>query len=260
MAIAMGPSQRLVPLGAVATVVPARGFARINRINGLRTVTLQGDIDTEIANAGEIIADTQVRFLPDFANRFPDVAIAIKGQNRESADTGGSIVRGFLFGLVAVFIMLAFLFRSYVEPLIVIIAIPMALVGAIWGHVAMGLNLSMPSMMGFVSLAGVVVNNSILLVLFIKLGTAAGMSVAEAAHQASRQRFRAILLTTLTSVMGMLPLLSETSLQAQVLKPLVTSLTFGLAASAVFILFLVPALYKILDDFGLARVSAPATR
>ncbi len=240
--------------------MPARGFARINRINGLRTVTLRGDIDTAIANAGEIIADTQTRFLPGLAARFPDVGIAIEGQNRESAETGGSIVRGFLFGLVAVFVMLAFLFRSYVEPLIVIVAIPMALVGAIWGHVAMGLDLSMPSMMGFVSLAGVVVNNSILLVLFIKLGTAAGTSVAEAARQASRQRFRAILLTTLTTVMGMLPLLSETSLQAQILKPLVTSLAFGLVASAVFILFLVPALYKILDDFGLARAGERATR
>ena len=256
----IAPNGRLVPLGAVATIEPTRGFARINRINGLRTVTLQGDIDTAVANAGEIVADTQTRFLPELADRFPDVGISFEGQNRESADTGGSIVKGFLFGLVAVFIMLAFLFRSYVEPLIVIIAIPMALVGAIWGHVAMGLDLSMPSMMGFVSLSGVVVNNSILLVLFIKLGTAAGTSVADAAHQASRQRFRAILLTTLTTVMGMLPLLSETSLQAQVLKPLVTSLAFGLVASAVFILFLVPALYKILDDFGLIRISAPAAR
>jgi multidrug efflux pump subunit AcrB len=119
----------------------------------------------------------------------------------------------------------------------------------------MGLELSMPSFVGYVSLAGVVVNNSILLVMFIKRSTAEGKPVSEAARIASRERFRPVVLTTLTTTMGLLPLLTERSLQAQVLIPLVTSLVFGLLASTVLVLFVIPCLYAMLDDFGLATVS-----
>ena len=245
------PDGGAVPLGAVATIERGRGYARINRIDGLRTVTLQGEVDTRFANADNIIADMRARFLPGLLKKYPGVTADFEGQANESAKTGGSIRNGFLLGMVGVYLLLGFMFRSYIEPLIVIVAIPMALIGVIWGHLAMGLDLSMPSMMGFVSLAGVVVNNSILLVLFIKIALGEGASVEDAAGGASRRRFRAIVLTTLTTVMGMLPLLSETSLQAQVLKPLITSLAFGLVSSTVMVLFLVPALYRILDDFGL---------
>ena len=129
-----------------------------------------------------------------------------------------------------------------------------ALVGAIAGHIALGLDFTMPSMLGFVALAGVVVNDSILLVNFIKHYHGDTQSVGEAAPRASQARFRAILLTSLTTIVGLLPLLSETSLQAQVLIPLVTSLAFGLMATTVLVLLLVPAIYSILDDFGLAKI------
>ena len=132
-------------------------------------------------------------------------------------------------------------------------AIPLALIGAIWGHLIMGLQFTMPSMMGFVSLAGIVVNDSILLVEFVKKRVSEGLTVHDAAAKASYDRFRAVLLTSITTIAGMTPLLFETNLQAQVLIPLVTSIVFGIAMSTLLVLFVIPCLYAILEDFGLTK-------
>ncbi len=244
------PTGEQVPLYTVATLDSGRGYGRIHRIDGRRAVTLQGDVDSAVANAGEIIADTRSRFLPELLARYPGMSVELEGQTQELAASGASLQRNFLIGLGAIFILLSFQFRSYIEPLVVMAAIPVGLVGVVVGHLALGLELSMPSMVGFVSLAGVVVNNAIVLVAFIKIHRRGGETAAVAACRAARQRFRPILLTSLTTVAGVLPLLTETSLQAQVLVPLVTSLAFGLAAATFQVLFLVPALYAILDDFG----------
>ena len=252
------PGGDQVPLDAVATMESTRGYARVHRVDGRRAVTIRGDLNTDIANAGEVLADTRSRFLPELTARYPGVSVALEGQAEETAVSVASLQRNFLIGLAAVFLLLCFQFRSYVEPILVMAVIPAGLVGVIWGHFALGLDLSMPSMVGFASLAGVVVNNSIVLVAFIKLHRRGGESAADAARRAARQRFRAVLLTSLTTVAGILPLLTETSLQAQVLKPLVTSLAFGLAAATFQVLFLVPALYAILDDFGLTEKTRPA--
>jgi len=133
------------------------------------------------------------------------------------------------------------------------VTIPFAFIGVIWGHIIMGLDLSMPSIMGFVSLAGIVVNDSILLVSFVKIHTAAGKAVSEAGKLASRERFRAVMLTSVTTIAGLMPLLSEKSLQAQVLIPLASSIVFGLLMSTILVLLVVPCLYTILADFGLVK-------
>ena len=206
-----------------------------------------------ITNASEIVEDTRKRFLPGLAERYPGVRVSFEGQARESATTGSSLRRNFLIGALGVFLLLSFQFRGYIEPVVVMAAIPLGLIGVVWGHLLMGLELSMPSVVGFVSLAGVVVNDSILLVEFIRIRRRAGETVADAARLAARQRFRAILLTSLTTVAGLLPLLTETSLQAQVLVPLVTSLVFGLLSATLLVLVMVPTLYVILDDYGLTR-------
>ncbi len=249
------PSGNQVPLSAIAILEEGRGYARINRVNGLRTVTIQGDVDVRVANANAIITHTQKTFMPDLLERHPGVSLALEGQNKEAEASQQSMASGFVLGLIGVFLLLSFQFRSYVEPLIVMIAIPLALIGVIWGHLLMGLDISMPSMLGFVSLAGVVVNNSILLVNFIKDRHAEDPNVVAAAAHACRARFRAIFLTTVTTVVGLLPILSETSLQAQVLIPLVTSLAFGLMASTLLVLIVVPSLFTILDDFGISTIS-----
>ena len=244
----------LIPLTAIANIETGRGFSRINRVNGLRTVTVQGDVDVTIANANEILKDAGKRFFPELARRHPGVSVSLQGQNKEAQTTQRSMLSGFILGLIGVYLLLSFQFKSYVEPLIVMLIIPFALVGAIVGHILLGLDFTMPSMLGFAALAGVAVNDSILLVNFIKHHHGETQSVAEAAPRASRARFRAILLTSLTTIVGLLPLLAETSLQAQVLIPLVTSLAFGLMGTTLLVLFLVPAIYSILDDFGLANI------
>ena len=257
-----GPGGEQVPLKTVAVLEADRGYARIARVDDRRTVTIRGDVDTAVANVGEIIEDTARRLLPVLAERYPEISVSLEGQAKETETTGGSLRRNFLVGLLGVFLLLSFQFRSYIEPVVVMTAIPMSLIGVVWGHLAMGLDLSMPSMVGMASLAGVVVNNSILLMTFIRIRRRQGDSVADAACHAARRRFRAMLLTTLTTVAGLLPLLTEQSLQAQVLIPLVTSLTFGLTSATVLVLFVVPAFYTILDDFGLTaplpRVSTTA--
>lgn len=244
----------LVPLITIADIETGRGFSRINRIDGLRTVTIQGDVDVEIANANEILSDTREKFFPLLGERYPSVSVSLQGQNKEAQTTQKSMLSGFLLGLIGVYLILSFQMKSYVEPVVVMVIIPFAFIGAVFGHILLGLEFTMPSMLGFVALAGVVVNDSILLVNFIKHYHGDTKSVAEAAPLASQARFRAIFLTSLTTVAGLLPLLLETSLQAQILIPLVTSLAFGLMATTVLVLFLVPAIYSILDDFGLANI------
>jgi HAE1 family hydrophobic/amphiphilic exporter-1 len=249
------PDGRLVPLSVVANIDSARGYARINRINGKRTVTVQGDVDTQRANALAVLEHTKVNFFPEFKSRYPNVDIAIEGQADSGETTAASMRRGFLLGLIGVFLLLSFQFRSYVEPLVVMFAIPMALIGVVWGHLIMGFELSMPSMMGFVSLSGIVVNDSILLVEFLKLRVREGHDVIEAAKMASRERFRAILLTSVTTIAGLIPLLFEKSTQAQVLIPLITSIVFGLLVTTMLVLLVVPSLFSVLHDFGFTSVS-----
>jgi len=239
-----------VPLGSIVSIEPMRGYARIHRINGLRTLTITGDVDTQLGNVNQILGDTQERFIGELQQRYPTIQINLKGQSSETAETGSSMANGFLIGLVGIFILLSFQFRSYIEPFAVMSIIPLAMIGVIWGHLLMGLELSMPSMMGAISLAGIVVNDSILLVVFLKMRAHEGHPIPEAAKLASRERFRAVLLTSLTTIAGLTPLLAETSLQAQVMIPLAASIIFGLLASTLLVLLVVPALFSVFNDFG----------
>ncbi len=251
----VAPNGSLVPFGVVAESVPARNYAVMKQVNGVPTVTVTGDVDTTIANADEIVRDTGAQFIPELLARYPGLEFDVQGQNAEAATTMNSMINGLLLGLIGVYLILSFQLRSYVEPVVVMVIIPFALIGVVFGHMALGLNLSLPSMLGFVSLAGIVVNDSILLVNFIKSEHEPGVtSVADAAPKAALARFRAILLTSVTTIAGVLPLLTETSLQAQILIPLVASIAFGLLATTLLILLVVPSAYSILDDLGLVHL------
>ena len=253
--IQLADGQR-VPLSAVARVSEQRDWARITRIDGRRTVTIAADVDARLASGQAIVSDLRARWLDDFQARHPRGEVQFEGQVANAAETGGSIRRGLLIGLLGIFVILSFQFRGYVEPLIVMLTIPLAFIGAIWGHVLMGYYLSMPSLIGAASLAGIVVNNAILLIQFINSNRAQGLSAAAAAGQASRQRLRAILISSLTTIAGLAPLLAETSTQADAIKPLVISVVFGLLSATVLVLLVIPALYVLLDDLGLARPRA----
>lgn len=243
-----------VPLSAVATVTHGRGYAGIRRVNGIRTVTVTGDIDTRLANAADVIADTRAHFLPELTKAFPSISTGLEGQEKEMKNSMQGMLKALGIGIFGIFCLLSFQFKSYQEPLVVMVTIPFAFIGVVWGHLFMGLELAMPSIMGFISLAGIVVNDSILLVSFVKAHTAMGQSVAQAGKLASRERFRAVMLTSVTTIFGLLPLLAERSLQAQILIPLAASIVFGLMVSTVLVLLVVPSLYAILGDFNLVRI------
>ncbi len=251
---------RQVPLNTVANMERGRGWAKVTRIDGERTITVEANVDGRKGNAQAIVSHAQATILPELLKRYPGIDFEIKGQVTRSGQTAASIQRGLLIGLIGIFVILSFQFGSYIEPIIVMTAVPLAFLGALWGHVLMGYAISMPSLVGAASLAGIVVNNSILMVQFIKSHAAAGLDIAAAAGQASRDRFRAIFVTASTTIVGILPLLAETSTQAQVLKPLVISVGFGLLASTVLVLVAVPTLYAILDDFGVTRRSRRRSR
>jgi multidrug efflux pump subunit AcrB len=254
------PDGTAVPVLSVATIDEGRGWSGITRRDGLRTVTLQADVDGRIGNADAITARMTQGFLPDLAARLPGLGFAVAGQAANSAETVASILRGFLMGIVGIYLILSFQFRSYVEPVIVMLTIPLAFLGVVWGHVLMGYNISMPSLVGAASLAGIVVNNAILLVGVIRSRMEDGLDAVVAAGEAVRARFRAIFVSVSTTILGMAPLLAETSTQAQTLKPLVISVVFGLLASTVLVLLVLPAFYAILDDLGLSRAAPKRDR
>jgi multidrug efflux pump subunit AcrB len=201
-----------------------------------------------------VINDTRDRFLPDLRNLYPDLFISLEGEVKNSRETNTSVLSGFILGVAGVYLLLSLQFRNYREPFVVLMNIPLALIGVIWGHWLMRLDLTMPSMIGFVSLAGIVVNDSILLVEYVKRRSQEGLAIHDAATQAVRDRFRAVFLTSITTVAGMFPLLSETSLQAQVLVPLVASVVFGISAATGLTLIVLPAAYAILEDLGFVEI------
>ncbi|WP_372614146.1 efflux RND transporter permease subunit [Halomonas sp.] len=248
------PDGSRVPLSVVTEVAERRDWGRITRIDGRRTVTVQANVDARQASGQAIVDDLVASgWLEAFQARHPEVDVTFEGQVASSAETGGSIGRALLIGLVGIFMILSFQFRSYVEPLIVMLSIPLAFIGALWGHVIMGYYLSMPSLIGAASLAGIVVNNAILLIHFIKTHRARGLDAAAAAGQASRDRLRAILISTTTTIAGLLPLLAETSTQADAIKPMVISVVFGLLTATVLVLLVMPALYVLFDEWGWTR-------
>jgi HAE1 family hydrophobic/amphiphilic exporter-1 len=252
-------TKAIIPLSSVAIIEASRGYARISRVNNQRSVTIYGDIDVDKNNTNKVLADITTHWLPRFNIRYPELTLSFEGEVKNAGTTQRSMMKAFVVGLFGVFILLSFQFKSYLEPFVVLVAIPLAMIGVVWGHLAMGLQFTMPSMMGFISLAGIVVNDSILLVEFVKKRVKMGLTVHEAAAKASHDRFRAVLLTSITTIAGMTPLLFETSTQAQILIPLATSIVFGIATSTLLVLFVIPCLYCVLDDFGMAKAGESET-
>ncbi len=245
-----------VPLSAVTQSEQTRGYAAIRRIDGVRSVRVSGSINPAVANARELIAAMRSDFLPGLSQQHPGITVIVAGEAQDAATTGTSLARNLGMGMAGVVLILAFQFRSFTQPLAVLAAVPLGLVGVMWGHTALGLQLSLPSFVGLATLAGVVVNNAILLVEFTKGHFEAGKAMPDAAVTAITERFRAIFLTALTTVIGLAPLLMEQSTQAQFLRPIVVSLAFGLTSATLLTLFVTPAVFTILHDIGLVRRDA----
>ena len=243
------PDGQEVPFSQVAVVEPGRGFASIRRVDRRREVSVTADLNVAETTAGLVIADLEARVLPEILADHQGVFYSFEGQQSQQRDSIGGLYVGFAIALLVVYAMLAVPLKSYLQPFVIMSAIPFGFVGATWGHWIMGLDLSLLSMFGLVALTGVVVNDSLLLVDFINRHRAAGGSVVEAVRLAGMQRFRPILLTSLTTFFGLLPLILEESRQAQFLIPMAVSLAFGVVFSTFITLMIVPSLYIISEDF-----------
>jgi multidrug efflux pump subunit AcrB len=237
-----------VPFSTVARAELVDGFSTIKRLDRRRVVRVKAEVDSNLGNSNDIIGQVKKKDVPDIHAANPDIHIAFGGEQREQREFLGSLGRGWIVALLVIYALLAVPLRSYLQPLIIMSAIPFGIVGAAWAHLALGLDFSMFSLIGLVALSGVVVNDSLVLVDYINRRRRLGVELGQALVDAGVARFRAILLTSLTTFAGLTPLLLETSVQAQMLIPMGVSLAFGVIFATLITLFLVPAFYLILND------------
>jgi len=244
------PAGGELPLKVAATVKWGRAYTSIKREDSRRVIKVEADVEEGKANANKVMADLNEHVLPKLTRAYPGLSVGLGGQQKQQAESLGALKDGFKLALLIMFALMAIPFRSYVQPIIIMIAIPFGLVGAIGGHVLMGFDLSILSAMGFVALSGVVVNDSLVLISAINDFRQGGMSSYEAVVAGGARRFRPILLTSLTTFLGLAPMILETSMQARFLVPMAISLGFGVLFATFVILLLVPCLYLILVDIG----------
>ncbi len=242
------PDGSEVPFSQVAEVKMEHGYASIQRAQRLRVIKVTGDVDETVVNANEVRIDLGNGFLPQLKNYYPGLRYTIEGEGKEQAESMGDVVRGFAIALFGIYALLAIPFRSFTQPLVVMSAIPFGIIGAVFGHLVMGYNLSLLSMFGIVGLAGVVVNDSLVLIDATNRIRGQVKDAHDAITAAAALRFRAIILTSLTTFAGLTPMLLERSLQAQFLIPMAISLGFGVLFGTGITLLLVPSLYMILED------------
>lgn len=236
-----------VPFSAVANMEMGRSFAVIKRVDRIRTINVTADLNKATTDAQEIIRDLRV-YMPEVLANYPGVKFAFEGEQKEQKETFGSLAYGVTLTLFAVYALLAIPFKSYIQPLIVMVIIPFSFIGAILGHMIMGYALSITSLLGMLALIGVVVNDSLVLVDYINRRRREGMSIDDAVRIAGVHRFRPILLTSLTTFVGLVPLMWDKSTQAQFLIPMGISLGYGILFATFLTLILVPSTYIILED------------
>jgi multidrug efflux pump subunit AcrB len=237
-----------VPFSEVAEVDLGRGYASITRVDRRRSINVTADVDNEIASVGSLVADLDANVLPEIVGKHESMFYSFEGAQAQQRDTMGGLIKGFALAMVAIYALLAVPLRSYSQPIVIMLAIPFGLVGAAWGHVIMGLNLTIMSMFGIVALAGVVVNDSLVMVDFINRHREEGGELLAAVRDAGTARFRPIMLTSVTTFLGLTPLLLEKSMQAKFLIPMAVSLAFGVLFSTFISLVLVPSGYLVLVD------------
>ena len=241
------PGGRFVPLREVATIDRGRSFTSIRRRDARRTVSVTANVEP-IGETGQVMAALEGGILEQLAADYPGLSAEFRGRQFDMRESTGALFRGFLMALVCMYFLLAIPFRSYLQPIVVMTAIPFGIVGAVIGHIVMGYQLSLMSMMGFVALSGVLVNDSLLLVDYANRRKLEGVDARKAIREAGVRRFRPVLLTTLTTFGGLAPMIFETSRQARFMIPMALSLGFGILFATAITLILVPALYTTIED------------
>jgi len=238
----------MVPLAAVATLERNQAPTEITREDGRRIVNVKAELAPGVTSSREVLDALRADVFPALRDKYPSVDIEMAGEQREQGEVAASLGMNTLLVMIVMFAMLAIPFKSYIQPIIVMAAIPMGFVGAVGGHVVMGYSLSMISFFGIIALAGVVVNDSLVLIDATNQRRREGATAVEAVMWGGTRRLRPILLTSLTTFFGLAPMITETSMQARFLIPMAISLGFGVLFATFVILLLVPALYVIVDD------------
>jgi multidrug efflux pump subunit AcrB len=240
-----------VPLMSVANISFTPGYSTITRTDSMRRVAVSADVDSNKANANEIFSELSLNFFPQLKRRYPGVHVAFQGEQKKMRESLGSLFIGYPLAILGMFIIVATMFRSYAQPFVILFTVPFGIIGAVLGHLLLGYDLSIMSVFGMVALTGVVVNDAIVLIECVNNNIAEGMPFFDAILSGSARRFRAIFLTSITTVGGLAPLIMETDLQAKGLIPMAISIAAGIAFATVLTLLLVPSLLALLSDLRL---------
>lgn len=238
-----------IPFTELATVKFSEGYNTITRIDRLRSVNVRAMVDKSKVEPFEIVRTVTSEKLQPILDKYPSVSYKLQGASQDEAEASNSLAFGFMFALVAIYALMAIPLKSYSQPLIIMSVIPFGIIGAILGHWAVGMPISILSLFGIIALAGVVVNDSLVMVDYVNSARQGGTALRKAVVDAGVRRFRAIILTSLTTFFGLLPIVLEKSLQAKIVIPMAISLAFGILFATVITLLLIPCLYLILDDF-----------
>ena len=243
------PNGSTIPVRQIAKLELGEGLSSIQRKNRKRAINVTADVDLTVTTGNEVIAAITASILPKILKKYNSISISLEGEQQEQGQNLKSIGKNFLLAMIVVYMLLAIPFKSYFQPLVVMSSIPFGLTGAVFGHLIMGINFSVLSMMGFVALTGVVVNDSLVMVDFINRYRSEGNSIMNAVLEAGPRRFRPIFLTSLTTFVGLTPLLLEKSIQAKFMIPMAVSLSFGVIFATAITLFLVPVGYLVLEKY-----------
>jgi len=241
------PGGSTIPVRQIARLDIGEGLASIQRKDRKRSINVTADVDLTLTTGNEVVAAVTASILPQILQKYNSISYSLEGEQQEQGQNLKSLGKNFLIAMVVVYILLAIPFKSYFQPLIVMLSIPFGLTGAVIGHLILGMNFSVLSLMGIVALTGVVVNDSLVMVDFINRYRRDGYSIEEAVMEAGPRRFRPIFLTSLTTFVGLVPLLLEKSTQAQFMIPMAVSLSFGVVFATTITLLLVPISYLILE-------------
>jgi multidrug efflux pump subunit AcrB len=247
------PTGSQVPFHSVAEVTFGESYANIMRLNRTRTVTVSADADPDLVEPGQVIRDLASGYIPGLLERYPGVDYGLEGSSQEQADLLRNLTIASIAALFLIYALIAIPLHSYSQPLVIMSVIPFGAIGAVLGHLLMGMAISMFSLFGLIALAGVVVNDSLIMIDFVNKARERGVPVRQAVIESGTKRFRAIFLTSVTTAAGLIPILAETSFQAQYVIPTAVSLAFGIVFATIITLFLVPALYMLQVD-GLVRL------
>jgi len=239
---------REVPLLSVANISFAPGFSTISRTDGMRRIKVTAEVNNKLANSGEIFAELGKTTFRELQAEYPSIHLAMQGSKKNTRESFASLIVGFPIAMLGIFVIISTIFRSYIQPFIILFTIPFGIIGAIIAHRLLHYDLSMMSIFGMVALSGVVINDAIVLIERVNNNLADGMTLFDAIVQGGARRFRAIFLTSISTVGGLAPLIMETDMQAQFLIPMALSVAGGVAFATVLTLILIPSLLVIMND------------